>query len=265
MSIIRLLANDDFIAVNRTIAAAYGLDGAVILGEIASEYKYWSDRGELTEDGFFYSTVENMEKNTFMSAYSQREALKKLEVAGLITVKKMGMPAKRYIKIHEEQVLKAFNDKSSKNLTTSDENSSQQVVQFFDTNNNREKENKQKRIENKSKQASKATTFDEILDSVDFIRQDYELRETFVEFIKMRKLIKKPLTDFALKKIINEAYKLANGDPDTIKAIVEQSIMNSWQGVFELKKPVNKKYSNTKQVVEPTDDVEWNSFDNPNL
>lgn len=46
--------------------------------------------------------------------------------------------------------------------------------------------------------------------------------------------------------------------------------MKDWQATVRNwerrdKERVNKKYSNTKQVVEPTDDVEWNSFDNPNL
>ena len=146
MSVLRLLANDDFIAVNRTVASVVGIDGAIMLGELASEYKYWDDRGEL-KDGMFYSTIENMEKNTYMSAYNQRIALAKLEEAGLITVTKMGMPAKRYIKIHEDKVLEVFNDKSLKILTTSDENNERQVVENFDTNNNRDKENTPKRID----------------------------------------------------------------------------------------------------------------------
>lgn len=92
------------------------------------------------------------------------------------------------------------------------------------------------------KERKKASTFDEVLDSFDYIRDNSDLRNTFLEFIKMRKLIKKPLTDFALKKIINESYKLGGGDTEQIRAIVEQSVMNSWQGVFPLKekRTVNK-------------------------
>ena len=127
--------------------------------------------------------------------------------------------------------------------------------------------NTDKSITDKSerKKVSTRQTFDQILDSVDYIREDSELRDTFVEFIKMRKLIKKPLTDFALKKIINEACNLANGDPELIKAIVEQSIVHSWQGVFPLKDNSSK----LKQASSNSDNVEdgafWNSLDNPNL
>ena len=109
-----------------------------------------------------------------------------------------------------------------------------------------EKRNK----EDNTKQVSKKTeSFDDILDSSPLISNNPELRESCQEFIKMRKLIKKPLTNAALKMAINKAYQLAGGDPETIKKIIDQSVMNSWQGVFPLrdddvqKKPVTKKAS----------------------
>ena len=74
-----------------------------------------------------------------------------------------------------------------------------------------------------------------ILDSVPVIANNETLRDTFVDFIKMRKAIKKPLTERGLKLAINEAYKLGAGDPGQMEAILEQSILNSWQGLFPLK------------------------------
>lgn len=62
-----------------------------------------------------------------------------------------------------------------------------------------------------------------------------ELRETFIEFIKMRKTIKAPLTDKALELAINKARKISGGDPDMMRQIVEQSIANSWRGLFPVK------------------------------
>ena len=61
-----------------------------------------------------------------------------------------------------------------------------------------------------------------------------ELRETFENFIEMRKKIKAPLTDKALKLNIEKARKLAKGDPEKMRAIVEQSIERSWRGLFPL-------------------------------
>ena len=88
---------------------------------------------------------------------------------------------------------------------------------------------------NSKKVRTKEASFDAVLDSFEIIRENPNLRETLVEYIKMRKLIKKPLTDRALKLNINEAYKLAGGQPDTMQAIIEQSIKRSWAGVFPLK------------------------------
>ena len=61
-----------------------------------------------------------------------------------------------------------------------------------------------------------------------------ELREALWECIKMRKLNKKPMTDRALKGIMNKLDTLASTDTEKI-AILDQSITNSWQGVFPLK------------------------------
>lgn len=63
------------------------------------------------------------------------------------------------------------------------------------------------------------------------------LQRAWKEFREMRKKKNKPLTDRAEELIINELDKLAT-DEKTQVAILNQSIMNSWQGVFPLK--VNK-------------------------
>ena len=62
-----------------------------------------------------------------------------------------------------------------------------------------------------------------------------EIRAVFEEFIKMRKKIRAPLTEKALELAIKKAFNLAQNNPEMVKAIVEQSIMKSWRGLFELK------------------------------
>ena len=54
---------------------------------------------------------------------------------------------------------------------------------------------------------------------------------------KMRKTIKKPITDRGLKGILTKLNQYGRNDLEKIE-ILENSIMNCWQGVFELK---NKK------------------------
>lgn len=73
-----------------------------------------------------------------------------------------------------------------------------------------------------------------------------DIRAVFEDFIKMRKKIKAPLTERALELAIKKAFDLAKNDPEMVKAIVEQSIMKSWRGLFELKE------ENTKKSVIPS-------------
>lgn len=133
-----------------------GVEEAIILGELCSQYEYRNSRGELDEEGRFYCTVEDLEEKTTFSEYKQRKALKKLESFGLINSKVKGIPAKRFIKINEEQVLKIF--------VTADQNNSGDIPQKtqelrpeeFQTNNNRINNNtKNNNRNNKEKEKNK--------------------------------------------------------------------------------------------------------------
>ena len=70
-----------------------------------------------------------------------------------------------------------------------------------------------------------------------------ELREALVEFVKFRKLIKKPMTNKALELIIAKLNKLGASDMERV-AILNQSIERGWAGVFSLKdeEPQGKGY-----------------------
>ena len=70
-----------------------------------------------------------------------------------------------------------------------------------------------------------------------------ELREALVEFVKFRKLIKKPMTNKALELIIAKLNKIGASDMERV-AILNQSIERGWAGVFSLKdeEPQGKGY-----------------------
>ena len=61
------------------------------------------------------------------------------------------------------------------------------------------------------------------------------LTETLYEFEEMRKSIKKPMTDAARKRLIRELQKLAGENVQLMIKILDQSILNSWAGVYPLK------------------------------
>lgn len=61
-----------------------------------------------------------------------------------------------------------------------------------------------------------------------------DLKECIKDFIKMRTAKKKPVTDRALKMLLDKLDSLETSNERKIK-VLEQSILNSWQGIFPLK------------------------------
>ena len=59
--------------------------------------------------------------------------------------------------------------------------------------------------------------------------------DAFKDWEKMRKQIKKPLTDLAKSRAVNKLEKLSGGDKDKAIAILEQSTDHCWQDLYELK------------------------------
>lgn len=82
-----------------------------------------------------------------------------------------------------------------------------------------------------NKKKKKSTELDNLINS-NFSNE--ELKNTVYEFIKMRKAIKKPLTTRGLELMINKLYKLTTDIDEQIE-ILNNSIMNNWQGIFPLK------------------------------
>lgn len=86
-----------------------------------------------------------------------------------------------------------------------------------------------------NKKEKRKTEFDELINQY---TENKKLKDTIYEFIKHRKSIKSTLTTLALKKIITKLDVLAKDDNTKI-AILENSIMNGWRGVFPLGKDDN--------------------------
>lgn len=67
------------------------------------------------------------------------------------------------------------------------------------------------------------------------IHSDNEnLNTVIIEFISFRKQIKKPMTDKAISLMKKKLDALASNDEEKI-AVLEQSILNGWQNIYELK------------------------------
>ena len=82
-AIFKLLNPDNTMSINRQLAHA------------------------LTDGDWFYSTVEDLEESTALTARQQRRCIDTLIKSGLIQCKVQGMPAKRYFCINDDTELLA--------------------------------------------------------------------------------------------------------------------------------------------------------------
>lgn len=140
------LASNSYIITNKLLIKACGIDAAIILGELCSEYNYWDKTNQLTDGKWFFSTRENIENNTGLSEHKQRTAIKKLIQ---ISTKRMGVPCKVYYKINENEIInlckiskhdtKNFNNKNFKNLISSNGNFEELDMENLNINNNTDK------------------------------------------------------------------------------------------------------------------------------
>lgn len=79
---------------------------------------------------------------------------------------------------------------------------------------------------------------------------DEELNQAFLDYVRMRKEIKKPLTERAVKMAMTKLQNLSDGDNDLAIQILEQSIFNCWLGVFPLREET-KSYACGNQRNQP--------------
>ena len=129
-SMLDLLKPDGYIMVNKKLVRTIGLNESLILGSLCSKQDYWNNHWDFQKygqfDGFFFCTAEQFECETTLSPYQQRNAITKLEAAGLIETDLRGNPAKKYFRVNEyelellffdEEHLAKLKSKMSKNLT----------------------------------------------------------------------------------------------------------------------------------------------------
>ena len=181
-----------------------------------------------------------------------RKALTSLEEKGLLLIAKNGKSNKyRAIRpeIEEQSSANVTEEQSSANVTeeqssanvTEEQSSAKQrnkvpLIEEQSSYNNIDIDIENNLVKKERKKAVAQNSYNEILDSM---VTDPKLKEALIEFIKMRKLSKKPPTDHALELLIKKLYKLSS-DPQTQIEIVEQSILNNWKGFFPLKQMDNK-------------------------
>ena len=124
----------------------------------------------------------------------------------------------------KQQVAKATSGEEETNALKEKIKCLEKEIEILKNNNIKERK--------KEEPKKKATSYDDILSEI----QDAELKGLYLEYIKMRKLIKAPMTDRALQMLINRVNELEPNSADNQKELLETAIMNNWKSVYPLKK-----------------------------
>lgn len=99
-AIFQVLNPNNTLTINRPLAHAIGLSEATVYAALIAKCSYY-ERTDKLDDGWFYSTVPDLEESTSLSEYQQKRCIANLVKVGLIESKNRGLPAKRSFRIIE--------------------------------------------------------------------------------------------------------------------------------------------------------------------
>lgn len=144
-------------------------------------------------------------------------------------------------KEHQKNIKGTSKEHQRNNGGTSKEH--QRNTNNNDNNDNNENNVNNENNDNKKHKVAKAP--------VVYYPNDELLNQSFTDYVEMRKQIKKPMTDKAIQLAMKKLEKLSGGDNDKSIQILEQSVLGSWQGLFELK--------GDKQKPQRTGGIDWDN------
>ena len=173
--------------------------------------------GVLVERGTFITSISKLSQSAGLTPQQVRTALKKLSKSGEVVTKSQQGAKYTIIRVCNYE---KFQD--NKEITKYQQSDNKVITKCQQSDNKVITTNKNDKNDKKDKKDKK-------------YYEDDALNQTFVDYVDMRKRIKAPMTDRAIQLAIGKLNKLSNGDNDKAIKILEQSIMNSWKGLFELK------------------------------
>lgn len=269
----QLLSRGGFIILNKRIIKELGLDVGVLLCYMIDKWGYFNNKE-------FYYTHENIKEDTGLGDFAVRKSVKILTEKGILINKGFkGRPPKQYYDLDLKVIESLFDDQSCvsiaktnplkikplENLTLRKTNpleikglendrvkplQNQRVIynNTKNINNTKEKENIfiNKNIKEKENISDKdfdyLNTFEvdeELIKQLQTKNIDFGL---LAVFILNRRKLKRPMTSYALKLLINKLLEFINPN-----VCLKNSIENGWLSVFE---------SNNKQNIKPVNPVD---------
>lgn len=218
------------------IAKEYGIQPAIILNHLY----FWITKNKANNTNFYnenYWTYNSKKAFSELFPYmTERQidyALRKLIDCGLVITgnyNKSSYDRTLWYAITKKGYSIIQNCEMETTILSNGDN--ENVEPIPDINTDSKPINKPNR---KKERKETEQSYDEILNSM---VEDIEVKNTIYDYIKMRKLIKKPMTDRALTMLINKMFKLSNSKQIQIK-ILEQSILKNWTDIYPYKEENN--------------------------
>ncbi len=179
-------------------------------------------RGKTVPRGSFVSSLDKLSEETLLTKREIRTAISHLKMTGEVTVKTTNKYS--IFTIQNYDLYQGSDTQDGRQAT--DERQPNDIL-----TTPIEKRNKEIKKKNNNNASVPVKQY--------FI--DGELNRAFADYVEMRNQIKKPMTDRAIDLAIKKLHELAavpfSGTMDNELAvrILNQSVMNSWQGLFPLK------------------------------
>ena len=217
------MSQSNYFIFNKSLAKNIGIEETYMLLTLI-------DANNIFKQKWFFQTAEMLEELTGLKKDKQKRIINYLVNLNIIEQKNIGIPCKRHFKINYEELEKLLMDfskleevktknKFEEKPQTSKRNFSNLIIK---ENNINESNINESNIEKNKKEKVE----------IESVYKSKEFKQTFSDFLEMRKTIKKPATKKAIEMIRIKLEKLNNEE----KAIemLERSIINNWQDVYEI-------------------------------
>lgn len=221
----------------------------------------WKDgkfKGFDVPKGSFVSSLSKLSEGANLTVNEVRTALKHLIKTGEVTSKPHGkftvFTVKNYCMYQDDDTQITSNAQGiNKDITSNPQEDNKELTSRPHPINNllttiekeeegkkgrREKEEEGKKGKRGKKEGANAPKKSA---PAAYYPNDEKLNQAFLDYAEMRKKIKKPMTDRAVELNMGKLRKLSADpisgamDNDLAVRILEQSIMNCWQGLFPIK------------------------------
>lgn len=82
-----------------------------------------------------------------------------------------------------------------------------------------------------------------------------EFQEAFQDFLTMRKKMRKPPTERAIKLLIKNLIELSGGKEDIAVKIIDRSIVNNWLDFYQLKEETDFSFHQSSTIGKKREEI----------